>query len=551
MDIQPSLKLFHIDADTKNSLAAFAPQITKHLPSIVDQFYREVENWPDLRAMFKGAAAIARARDAQIKHWTNVFSGKFDNTYAESVHRIGLVHAQIGLEPRWYVGGYALSLGRIVGVAVSRHGRFASASRLQSLLSALVRASLLDLELVVTCYFEESEKAAAALRAETDKERAYVISTVDAALSSLARGNLTYRMGDVTPAFESLKKSFADTSDHLKDIVAQITTSSSNIASAAGEISEASDDLAGRTEQQAASLEETAAAMEEMTATVQKNAENAQQSSALAEETRAQARAGGVVAKDAVAAMSQIEASSREIGDIVNVIDDIAFQTNLLALNAAVEAARAGDAGKGFAVVASEVRSLAQRSSDAAKEIKALIAQSREQVSAGVGLVHETGKALTGINGAVERIALIIGEVASASREQALGLGQVNTAISQMDNMTQQNAAMVEQSTAAARSMASEGSQLLQLVSFFMTGQERTQTQPTTPVPALSTPSRPKPAAATPAVAARPGAAKKAPVAPRPAAKPARPAARTSLPAPASAARPAKAVADDDGWAEF
>jgi methyl-accepting chemotaxis protein len=553
MDLQERLQMFHIDDKTRAALRAFAPTVEKHLPGIVEAFYKDLDNWPNLRSMFSSEAQRGNAAKAQVKHWLRVFTCSFDDAYVESVLRIGRTHARLGLEPRWYVGGYANSLASLVAVAVKSGSPFGS-RRTQTLCSSLVRVALIDVELVISTYLEEAEKARDSLSKAIAEEQAQVVSTFGAALTALSRGNLTYRIDQETSdAYAGLKKSFAETTEHLRDIVGQIVESSGNVASASGEISQASDDLAGRTEQQAANLEEAAAAMEEMTATVQKNADSAQQSAQLVDETRAQALSGGQVAKDAVAAMAQIASSSREIGDIVNVIEDIAFQTNLLALNAAVEAARAGDAGKGFAVVASEVRSLAQRSSDAAKEIKALIAKSREQVSAGVSLVNETGKALTGINTAVGRISEIMSVVATASREQATGLSEVSTAINQMDDMTQQNAAMVEQSTAAARSTASEASQLLQLVSFFTTGAERRQQHPTTPVPSL--------VASRQAPAARPTAPAKAgprapttsaakPAAGLPAPKP-RPAQAASKPVAPAGGRTAAKSDDDDAWAEF
>jgi len=546
--------MFQIDDKTREALRAFAPMVEKHLPSIVEAFYKDLTQWPNLRDMFTDEAQMATAAKAQVKHWGRVFTGTFDEAYLESVQRIGRTHARIGLEPRWYIGGYATSLARLVSVA-SKSSVLFGRGRRKAIAPALLRVAMLDLEVVVSVYFEESERArAASVSKAIADEQALVVSAFGDALASLSRGNLTAKVGENTAvAYAALKQSFSDTTNHLRDIVSQIVESASNVASASGEISQASNDLAGRTEQQAANLEEAAAAMEEMTATVQKNADSAQQAAQLVEETRGMAQSGGQIAKDAVSAMAQIESSSREIGDIVNVIEDIAFQTNLLALNAAVEAARAGDAGKGFAVVASEVRSLAQRSSDAAKEIKALIAKSREQVSSGVGLVNETGKALTNINGGVGRISEIISGVATASREQAGGLSEINVVITQMDDVTQQNAAMVEQSTAAARSLASEGSQLLQLVSFFTTGAERRQKHPTTPVPSLAT--------TRPAPVARPVAPAKAATR-TPAATPAKPAARLPAPKPRPALATSKAVApaagraaakndDDDAWAEF
>jgi methyl-accepting chemotaxis protein len=242
------------------------------------------------------------------------------------------------------------------------------------------------------------------------------------------------------------------------------------VRSGAGEITQASDDLSRRTEQQAASLEETAAALDQITATVRKTAENANAARDVVTTAKSDAERSGVVVRETVAAMTGIENSSKQIGNIIGVIDEIAFQTNLLALNAGVEAARAGDAGRGFAVVATEVRALAQRSADAAKEIKTLISASGTQVATGVKLVGETGIALGRIVEQVEQLNGLVRDIAGSAQEQATGLAEVNSAVNQMDQVTQQNAAMVEQSTAASHSLASEAEALGQLVGQFQIG---------------------------------------------------------------------------------
>jgi methyl-accepting chemotaxis protein len=236
------------------------------------------------------------------------------------------------------------------------------------------------------------------------------------------------------------------------------------------EITQASDDLSKRTEQQAASLEETAAALDQITATVKKTADGAIEARKVVAVAKDDAEKSGAVVRQAVSAMTRIEDSSNQIGQIIGVIDEIAFQTNLLALNAGVEAARAGDAGKGFAVVASEVRALAQRSAEAAKEIKALISASSDQVAQGVDLVGQTGRALARIAEQVAQINGVVSEIAASAQEQATGLHQVNAAVNQMDQVTQQNAAMVEQATAAAHSLREETDALSDLISQFRVG---------------------------------------------------------------------------------
>jgi methyl-accepting chemotaxis protein len=325
----------------------------------------------------------------------------------------------------------------------------------------------------------EQRRQAEADRARNDAERASlaeqqaaVVADLAAGLAQLAEGNLTGRLQAFPQDYKQLERDFNLAIAKLEDTISVIAGNSQGIHSGTGEISQAADNLSKRTEQQAASLEETAAALDEITATVRKTAEGARHASDVVSAAKVDAENSGKIVQDAVVAMGAIEKSAQEISQIIGVIDEIAFQTNLLALNAGVEAARAGEAGKGFAVVASEVRALAQRSAEAAKEIKALISASTSQVSSGVNLVGETGKALTRIVGQVTEISGIVMEISASTQEQATGLHQVNTAVNQMDQVTQQNAAMVEESTAASRALAEEAEKLSSLVGQFRTGQE-------------------------------------------------------------------------------
>jgi methyl-accepting chemotaxis protein-1 (serine sensor receptor) len=267
--------------------------------------------------------------------------------------------------------------------------------------------------------------------------------------------------------FGTLLNALKRMDEKLHEIVGGVRNASDAVGGAASELSRGNDDLSQRTQEQASALEETASSMEEMTATVKQNADNARQANQLATGARGQAERGGEVVSRAVGAMTAINDSSRKIADIISVIDEIAFQTNLLALNAAVEAARAGEQGRGFAVVASEVRSLAQRSATAAKEIKDLIGDSVEKVRTGSGLVDESGKVLGEIMESVKKVSDIVAEIAAASEEQAQGIDQVNNAVTQMDDTTQQNAALVEEAASAAKSMEQQAQQLVTQISFF------------------------------------------------------------------------------------
>ncbi len=304
------------------------------------------------------------------------------------------------------------------------------------------------------------------------------LSEVMGVAAALSEGDLSRRVtGDYQGAFLKLRQDLNGMGDKLSSLVSDIRSVTEMVNNAAGELSQGADDLAQRTESQAASLEETAAAMEEMTSTIKRNSENSVEANKLVSETQTNAEHGGEVMKSTVAAMAEIESSSRAIAEIVNVIDDIALQTNLLALNASVEAARAGDAGRGFAVVASEVRSLAQRSGEAANQIKSLIAASTNHVGNGVKLANETGQSLTQIITSVQKVATIMAEVARASEEQSAGLGEVNAAVSQMDDMTQQNAALVEETSAAVQALGGQTAELAKLVSFFRLGEASARRQ--------------------------------------------------------------------------
>ena len=315
----------------------------------------------------------------------------------------------------------------------------------------------------------EAERAAnLSITQAAAEEQAAVVTALAEGLDHLTRGDLTYELTQAFPGdYAKLKSDFNEAIRQLHDAMTAVVTNVSAIRSGSGEISHAADDLSRRTEQQAASLEETAAALDQITATVTRTASGAEQASRTVQAAKTDAETSGRIVQQAVTAMGAIEKSSTEISQIIGVIDEIAFQTNLLALNAGVEAARAGDAGRGFAVVAQEVRALAQRSAEAAKEIKVLISASSGQVNNGVSLVDQTGDALQRIVGRVAEIDGLVSEIAASAHEQATGLGQINSAVNQMDQVTQQNAAMVEQSTAASHALSQEAEILAGSVSRF------------------------------------------------------------------------------------
>ena len=328
--------------------------------------------------------------------------------------------------------------------------------------------------------FDEKGRVAKVVKFATDvTTRVENVDQLAGALKALAEGDLTRTLdAPFLPSLETLRVDFNEASSKLRLALQQISQNAGAIAAASQEIQSATSDLSKRTETQAASIEETAAALEEITTTVSDSSHRAQEAGQLVRKTKNSAELSGKVVGQAVEAMGKIEQSAGEIGNIIGVIDEIAFQTNLLALNAGVEAARAGEAGKGFAVVAQEVRELAQRSAKAAKEIKELINTSNEHVKSGVALVGDTGKALQDIVVQVVQVDGNVGAIVEASREQATGLREINTAVNTMDQGTQQNAAMVEETTAAAHGLAREAEQLFDLLSQFNIGAEARQTRP-------------------------------------------------------------------------
>ena len=356
-------------------------------------------------------------------------------------------------------------------------------------------------------------------RALMAHEQARAVEALSRALAALAEGDLAARLDAAFPEdYAALRGDFNAAIEKLETALAAVTATAESIQSGALQVSQGADRLSQRTENQAAALEETAASLEELTASVKAAAKNAERANVDVDAARRSAEASGRVVRDAIGAMGEIERSAEHIAQIIGVIDDIAFQTNLLALNAGVEAARAGEAGRGFAVVASEVRALAQRSSDAAKEIKALISTSSQQVGRGVELVRETGRALETIVDAVTGITGLVAEIANASREQSVGLSEINAAVGQLDQVTQQNAAMVEETTAASHAMRAEAEALSRLVAQF-------QARRAAPEPAAAPPRRTTPLRLA--------------------------ASRTAASRTAAVAAAAAAAVPDDDWLEF
>jgi len=473
------LNFMKFDAKGLGHLRDITPVIGQEISRALEGFYGQVRATPETRAFFSSDRHIAAAKSAQASHWEMISRAQFDAKYVAAVTKIGEAHARIGLEPSWYIGGYALVLETLIGKVLEARWpkgifRGEGVETAVAEVGALAKATLLDMDFAISVYLEALETArnkAEVERQKNEDEQNLVVKALADSLRRLADGDLTARLvADVSQRFQPIKDDFNKAIDSLREAMLAISASTSAVRRGSEEIARAADDLSRRTEQQAASLEETAAALDEITVTVRTTASGSKAAAEVVLAARDDARNSGDVVEQAVVAMGEIERYSAQVGQIVGVIDEIAFQTNLLALNAAVEAARAGDAGRGFAVVASEVRALAQRSADAAKEIKTLISDSARQVGAGVELVGQAGGALQRIVSRVAEIDSMVADIAVSAQEQSSALAEVNIAINQMDQMTQQNAAMVEQTTAATANLSSEAGDLGRLVSQFRTG---------------------------------------------------------------------------------
>lgn len=475
-DLQQRLDFMQVEDKTREALRQARPMVAQALPGALDAFYAQVRTIPEMAKHFRDDGHMGRAASSQQKHWDRICSGEFSEDYAAGVRRIGLVHARIGLEPRWYIGGYAMVLDHLIQAAIAKHGSggFFGGSRSKQLgetVSALVKSTFLDMALVLDVYFDTAREA----REQAERERAALAAEQSAAvtalaeqLTSLSQGDLTCRVHqDLSGDYAKLKSDFNAAVTQLQDTVAGAAAAASSMTDAIIALKESTGDLSQRTEHQAATLEQTAAAVEQITTTVKRTADGARDTAEAVGEAQREATESGSIVTEAISAMGAIEASAARIHQIIGVIDEIAFQTNLLALNAGVEAARAGEAGRGFAVVATEVRALAQRAAEAAKEIKQLITQSSEQVANGVRLVGRTGDALGRITNRVSEIDRLVGEIAASAQEQAAALREINTAVTDLDRVTQRNAEMVQGAATANVALADDATRLTELMAAF------------------------------------------------------------------------------------
>ena len=476
-DLKNRLRFLGLDEAGRETLRRLGPLIRSNIGGALDIFYDKIRKVPETAAFFRNEDHMKGAKKRQEEHWGIVGTAEYTNSYVEGVTKVGEAHARIGLEPRWYIGGYALVLEQLVHAVVrerwpSRFGR-QNSGQLAEEISVVVKAALLDMDYSISVYLEilaKQRQVAEDARLKAEAEQSTALSALRGVLAKLSAGDLDARLpADLPENFVQMASDYNASIDALRATIGTVRQSADEIFKSTAAISDATDDLAQRTEQQAAGLEESTAALHELTQNVTLTADGAKEASQVVGVALAEAHVSEEVVGRAVSAMGAIEKSADEISKIIGVIDEIAFQTNLLALNAGVEAARAGEAGRGFAVVAQEVRELAQRCANAAREIKNLISQSSTQVEAGVGLVNNAGDALAKIIVRIGEINEIVAKIASAAADQSGGLREVNTSVASMDQITQRNAAMVEESSAQTATLQEEAGRLVQALQGFKT----------------------------------------------------------------------------------
>lgn len=464
--LQDRLDFIGIDDAARQRLQSLSSIVERSIGPALDTFYTKVRETPETAAFFSDESHLQSAKSRQVNHWGIIAAGAFGDNYVNGVNKVGMAHARIGLEPSWYIGGYGLIIEQLIASVLAEKWpelnkkNKTTSDETAADIAVLVKSALLDMDYAISVYLkalaDERERARAERRkAETDRQMA--LDALANALSELATGDLEVRLSDDIPdEFVEMAHSYNQAVESLRVTLQSSRRTSEKIVDGISKITEATGELSDRTVKQAASLEQSSAALHELTESVRSAAESSENASSIVSGAQADARTSGELVANAVTAMGEIEKSSDQIARIIGVIDEIAFQTNLLALNASVEAARAGDAGRGFAVVAQEVRALAQRSADSAREIKQLISDSQGHVNQGVSIVGQTGEALSKIINRIEEIAGIVTQIANQSREQSIGLDEVSTAINDMDQITQHNSSMAENTSEAMNTLNDE-----------------------------------------------------------------------------------------------
>lgn len=459
--------------------------VNRCLPKALDAFYNTVRQEPQTRVFFNSEAQMQKAKRAQLTYWKNISSATFGLQYVNTVRQIGRTHAKIGLDPRWYIGGYALLLASIIRDVTAQLAPPApllppkmAFSKITESLSSLCKAVFLDMDLTISIYIDEAKKLNKEemnkLDEAIEQERQFVTERFGRIIDALANKNLSHTVdGEFPKTYLPMRDNLNRAISSLCQTLHAISEATESIDNTADEINSAAQDLAQRTERQAASVEKTAAAVEQITATVSSTEARVSEATQFVEECQTITEQFGTMIRRASTAMEEIERSAEAVNKITNVISNIATQTNLLALNTGVEAAHAGEAGSGFRVLAQEIRKLANRVGDASEEVKDLITTSQTHVSSGSTIMKDASGAIDTIISSVANIGTHLKEISKATSEQASALRDVNGAVVTIDQGTRENAAMVEQTSAAISNMAQRTRQLRQLLGGFTLQEQR------------------------------------------------------------------------------
>lgn len=461
--MQDRLELFQLDGAEGASLRKAGSFLIGELDSVLDRFYTTALSDNTMASFFADESLIEHARNAQKAHWEKLLTATFEDTYLESTRRIGRVHFRIQLPFRLYLSSYARAASDLQGRLLRklRWRMIADPEGVRQMLGAVSRAFTLDTELVIDSYFEAQSE-----------EQKIAFTHIEDAVRLLSDGVLTHRIpspqeSDFPMRYDAVRVNFNSAFDELNVLMGTVQEATHQLVPLVAKVGQSVDELSRRTEGQAVTLEETAAAMHEVTESVSTSSQNTKETTEHVDSAKKEVRVGADAMEAAASAMHRIQISSEQITKIIGLIDDIAFQTNLLALNAGVEAARAGESGRGFAVVASEVRSLASSASESAEQIKKLINSSSDEVASGVGLIGRARDKLSSLVSDFERVSDLVATNAAGANEQARSLKEINAAVSDLDMVTQKNAAMVHETTNATRTMHETAEQLGSLVARF------------------------------------------------------------------------------------
>ncbi|MFT8371937.1 methyl-accepting chemotaxis protein [Acetobacter sp.] len=480
-DLQRRHDFIGMDAGDLHALRALRVPLTKVLPTALEALYARIRKTPEVSHFFTSEAKLDQTQRAQMAHWEAIMDARFDAAYVAKVRSIGEVHARIGLTPQWYIGAYTIILDQLIRSIIEEDGagssglfsRSSGRKRLAESVTSLCKAVLTEIDLTVSIYLEAIEAERAKLRAEQEqrvRDDHTILSALNAALSSLADGDLTYRVTEPLPEHAmSMKQRFNASAQQLAQSMRRIAQSTHDVMANADGIRHGADSLSQATEQQAAAQEEMSAAVTQIALGASETARETAKARQMAVSAQSDAEQASQIVADAIEAISRIEKSSQEISNTISVINKISMQTNILSLNASVEAARAGGDGRGFAVVASEVRALAERSANACKEIASLITKAAEDVMSGVTQVHRAGEALQRITSQVRDMNAVITTIATASQAQSAGLDEVKIAIRSLEQTTLKNTAISEESAAAAYELVTIADELAQSVASFKT----------------------------------------------------------------------------------